>query len=59
MTGNRDLFLDRTRLSSFSLQLNHCGIQQGAPEYGYGFQMRLYHLIHFVLEGTGSLKIHD
>lgn len=57
MIGNRDIFLDRTNVSRFSLQLNHCGIQECAPGYTYSFHANPYHLIHFVLEGNGFLEL--
>ena len=55
MVGNRDIFLDRTMLGSYTLQLNHCGIQKCVPGYTWGFAMRPYHLIHFVWDGKGTL----
>lgn len=56
MIGNRDVFLDRTNLGSLTFQLNHCGMQQCEPGYKYGFSMKPYHLLHFVLEGDGYLE---
>lgn len=56
MVGNRDLILDRTKLEHFTLQLNHCGLQSCGPGYSYSFKMNPYHLIHFVLDGSGTLK---
>ncbi len=57
MIGNRDIFLDRTNVNKFSIQLNHCGIQECAPGYTNSFQSNPYHLIHFVLEGNGFLEL--
>ncbi|NCC42983.1 MAG: AraC family transcriptional regulator [Clostridia bacterium] len=59
MVGNRDIFLDRSKMDWFSLHLNHCGIQECARGYSWGFHMRPYHLIHFVLKGSGSLEINN
>ena len=56
MIGNRDIFLDRTDVSKFSLQLNHCGIQECAPGYSYHIDSRPYHLIHFILSGNGFFE---
>ncbi len=56
MIGNRDIFLDRTDVSKFSFQLNHCGIQDCTPGYSYHIDSRPYHLIHFVLEGNGFFE---
>lgn len=56
MIGNRDIFLDRTDVSRFSLQLNHCGIQECAPGYSYHIDSRPYHLIHFILGGNGFFE---
>lgn len=55
MIGNRDLVLDRTAPAYFALQLNHCGISACRAGYTYGFLMRPYHLVHFILKGTGTL----
>lgn len=55
MLGNRDLMIHGTIDIPLSLQFNHCGIQECEPGYRYGFSMRPYHLIHFVLEGNGTL----
>lgn len=57
MIGNRDVFLDRSNIGLFALHLNHCGIQKCTRGYTWGFRMRPYHLIHFVLEGSGTLEI--
>ena len=57
MIGNRDIYLDRTKVNTFSLQLNHCGIQECTPGYSYGFEANPYHLIHFLLNGGGFLEI--
>ena len=56
MIGNRDIFLDRTDVSRFSLQLNHCGIQECAPGYSYHIDSRPYHLIHFILGEMASSR---
>lgn len=56
MLGNRDLLIHRTAVSLLSLQFNHCGIQECSPGYQYGFYMKPYHLIHFVLKGSGTLE---
>ena len=56
MLGNRDLLVHRTAVSLLSLQFNHCGIQECSPGYQYGFYMKPYHLIHFVLKGSGTLE---
>lgn len=55
MIGNRDIILDRTRPGHFTFQLNHCGMQSCSAGYTYGFRMRPYHLIHFILRGQGTL----
>lgn len=55
MIGNRDLMMHKTIDVPLFLQFNHCGIQECDPGYRYGFSMRPYHLIHFVLEGSGTL----
>lgn len=55
MIGNRDLIIHKTIDVPLSLQFNHCGIQECDAGYRYGFSMRPYHLIHFVLEGSGTL----
>lgn len=57
MIGNRDICLDRTKVNTFSLQLNHCGIQECTPGYSYQFDTHPYHLIHFVLSGNGFLEL--
>lgn len=57
MIGNRDIYLDRTKVNTFSLQLNHCGVQECTPGYSYSFDANSYHLIHFVLGGSGFLEI--
>lgn len=59
MIGNRDLIIHRTLDIPLSIQFNHCGIQECIPGYHYGFTMRPYHLIHFVLEGSGTFQIND
>ena len=56
MIGNRDLFLDRSKADHYSFQLNHCGIQACTPGYSFRFDANPYHLIHFVLEGSGFLE---
>ena len=56
MIGNRDIFLDRINLNNLSFHLNHCGMQECEAGYEYGFPMKPYHLIHFVLEGEGYLE---
>ncbi len=56
MVGNRDLILDRTKLGAYTFQFNHCGFQACTAGYTYGFALRPYHLIHFVLDGSGTLK---
>lgn len=55
MIGNRDLIIHKTLDVPLSIQFNHCGIQECSPGYRYGFSMRPYQLIHFVLEGSGTL----
>lgn len=57
MIGNRDICLDRTKVGTFSLQLNHCGMQECTPGHSYGFEANSYHLIHFVLSGSGFLEL--
>lgn len=59
MIGNRDLLVYRTKGSHLSMQFNHCGIQECTPGYRYGFHVRPYQLIHFVLEGSGELELPD
>ncbi|MEZ3486878.1 MAG: AraC family transcriptional regulator [Lachnospiraceae bacterium] len=56
MIGNRDIFLDRTDVSKFSLQLNHCGMQECIPGFSYQIDSRPYHLIHFILAGNGFFE---
>lgn len=56
MIGNRDIFLDRINLNNLSFHLNHCGMQECEAGYEYGFSMKPYHLIHFILEGEGYLE---
>ena len=56
MVGNRDVFLDRTKPGYFTFQLNHCGISACRAGYRYGFQLRPYHLIHFILRGSGTFE---
>ena len=58
MIGNKDIFLDRINLNRLSFHLNHCGMQECEAGYEYGFTMKPYHLIHFVLEGEGYLEQH-
>lgn len=55
MIGNRNLLLYYTEdKASLALQLHHCGMQHCAPNYHFQISMRPYHIIHFVLEGTGT-----
>lgn len=56
MLCNRNLVLYHTEnKNSLSLQLHHCGFQQCNPGYHYTITMLPYHVIHFVLEGSGTL----
>lgn len=57
MIGNRDIFLDRTDITKYFLQLNHCGLQECDAGYSYSFDTHPYHLIHFVLSGNGFLEL--
>ena len=55
MLGSKDAFLDRTKLELSAMQMHHCGIQECEKGYMWQFHARPYHLLHFVLEGEGTL----
>ena len=55
MLGSKDAFLDRTKLELSAMQMHHCGIQECEKGYMWQFRARPYHLLHFVLEGEGTL----
>lgn len=57
MLGSKDIFLDRAKRELSVMQMNHCGIQECEKGHMWQFQARPYHLLHFVLQGEGSLKI--
>lgn len=57
MLGNRDLLVYQIKGSGLSMQMNHCGIQECSPGYQYGFFIKPYQLIHFVLQGCGKLEL--
>ncbi len=56
MVGNRDIILDRAKPAYFTFQLNHCGLSACSAGYSYGFKMKPYHLIHFILHGEGTFE---
>lgn len=57
MLGSKDIFLDRAKRELSVMQMNHCGIQECEKGHMWQFQARPYHLLHFVLQGEGALKI--
>ena len=59
MIGNRDLVVHQALDVPIYLQFHHCGMQESHPGQHYGFAMRPYQLIHFVLGGSGTLMIEN
>ena len=57
MLGSKDIFLDRAKRELSIMQMNHCGIQECEKGHMWQFLARPYHLLHFVLQGEGTLKI--
>lgn len=59
MIGNRDLVVHQALDVPIYLQFHHCGMQESRPGQHYGFAMRPYQLIHFVLKGSGTLMLEN
>lgn len=54
-----DNLTDKSKKSISDFVFYNCGIEQCKGNQLYGPKRREYHLIHFVIEGKGTLKIND